>query len=134
MSCWIELYLEMVNLLLNVIKFQQTGIWNGFPQVNPHFLPFCFAMNRHNYIRNLSYYFISKLKLQDSHPNFYQYLKNGGFAASISGLPFSKIPCDQIIEAKVNHSCKSTGGLSGKMENVGASGKWMQINHIMAAL
>ena len=25
MSCWIELYLEMVNLLLNVIKFQRNG-------------------------------------------------------------------------------------------------------------
>ena len=25
MSCWIEFYLEMVNLLLNIIKFQQTG-------------------------------------------------------------------------------------------------------------
>ena len=91
-------------------------------------------MNRHNYARNLSYYFISMLNLQDSHPNIYQYLKNGGFTASISGLPFSKIPCDQIIETTINRSSKSTGGLSGKTENVGASEKWMRINHIMAAL
>ena len=74
------------------------------------------------------------LNLQDSHPNIYQYLKNGGFTASVSGLPFSKIPCDQIIETTINRSSKSTGGLSGKTENVGASEKWMRINHIMAAL
>ena len=52
-SCWIELYLEMVNLLLNVIKFQRTGNWNGFLQAIRSFFPFCFAMNRHNYARNL---------------------------------------------------------------------------------
>ena len=91
-------------------------------------------MNRHNYARNLSYYFISMLNLQDCQPNIYQYLKNGGFTASVSGFPFSKIPCDQIIETTINCSSKSTGGLSGKMEIVGASEKWMRINHTMAVL
>ena len=76
MSCWIELYLEMVNLLLKVIKFQRTGNWNGFLQAIRNFLRFYFAMNWHNYARNWSYYFISMLNLQDSHPNIYQYLKN----------------------------------------------------------
>ena len=132
--CWIELYLEMVKLLLNVIKFQRTGNWNGFLQAIRNFLPFRFAINWHNYARNLSYYSISMLNLQDSHPNIYQYLKNGGFTASISGLPFSKIPCDQLIETTINRSSKFTCGLSGKTENVGASVKWMRNNHIMATL
>ena len=94
------------------------------------FLSLCFAMNRHNYARNFPYYFISMLNLQDSHPNIYQYLNNGGFTASISDLPFSKIPCDQLIETTINRSSKSNGGLSGKTENVRASEKWMRINHI----
>ena len=133
MSCWLELYLEMVKLPLNVMKFQRTGNWNGFLQAIQFFLGFCFAMNRHNYARRLSY-FISMLNLQDSHPNNYQYLKNGGFTASTSGLLFSKIPSDLIIETTINRSSKSTSRLSGKTENVGASEKWMWINHIMAAL
>ena len=115
----------MVNLLLNVVKFSPS---------HSKLLPFCFAMNRHSYARKLSYYFISMLNLQDSHPNIYQYLKNGGFTASISGLLFSKIPWDQIIETTINRSSKSTGGLSGKTENVRASEKWMQTDHIIAAL
>ena len=53
MACWIKLYLEMVNLLLNVFKFQRAGNWNGFLQAIRNFLSFCFAMNRHNYARNL---------------------------------------------------------------------------------
>ena len=34
----------------------------------------------------------------------------------------------------INRSSKDTVGLSGKTENVGASERWMCINHIMAAL
>ena len=37
MSCWIEIYLEMVNLLLNVIQCQQTGNWNDFCPSHSHF-------------------------------------------------------------------------------------------------
>ena len=77
---------------------------------------------------------LSACSTSKNHHSIYQYLKNGGFTASISGLPFSKIPCDQIIETTINGSSKSTSGLSGKMENIGASEKWMQFNHIMAAL
>ena len=34
----------------------------------------------------------------------------------------------------INRSSKDTGGLSGKTENVGASERWMRINHIMVTL
>ena len=63
MSCWIELYLEIINLLLNIIKFQQTSNWNSFFQGICNFLLFCFAMNQQNYAYNLSYYFTSILNL-----------------------------------------------------------------------
>ena len=77
---------------------------------------------------------MSMLNLQTSHPVIYQYLKYREFTASISGLPFSKIASDQIIQTTINRSSKSTGGLSGKTKNVEASEKWMRLNHIMAAL
>ena len=90
-----------------------------FVQAIRIFLPFCFALNRHNYAGNLSYYFISMLNLQHSHPNIYQYLKNGGFTASTSGLPFSKIPCEQLIEATINPSSKSTVDYQEKRKTLG---------------
>ena len=50
MSHWIELYLDMVKLLLIVIKFQRIGNWDGFLLAfSPKFIPFCFALNKHNY-------------------------------------------------------------------------------------
>ena len=68
----------MVNLLLNVIKFQRTGNWDGFLQVLKKFISFCFVLNRRNYARNLS--------------SIYEYLTDIAFTASLSGLPFSIIP------------------------------------------
>ena len=134
MACWMDLYLDMVNLLLNMICFQRTGNWRGFLQTIGEFIPFCFSLNRHNYARNLPYYYMQMLNLHESHPVLSRYLQEEGFTSSISGLPHSKIPCDQIIEMTINRSSKDTGGLSGKTENVGASERWMRINHIMAAL
>ena len=130
-SWWIELYLEMVNLLLKLTG-NKLVIGSVFSKPFEIFLPFCFAMNRHIYARNLSYYFMSMLNLQNSHPIIHQYLKNRGFTASISGLLFSKIASDQIIQTTINCSSKSTGGLSGKTKNVEAREKWMRLNQIMA--
>ena len=61
MSKWIE----MANLLLNIIHFQQTGNWTGYlhaireflPTIR-EFLPWCFVLNRQNYARDLSYHLV----------------------------------------------------------------------------
>ena len=82
----------------------------------------------------MSHYYINILNLQEHHPSIFEYLTNGGFTASVSGLPFSKIPCDQIMETTINRSSKGTSGLSRKTENIGACEKCMRLNHIMCAL
>ena len=74
------------------------------------------------------------LNLQSSHPQLFKYIQEYGFTVSLTGLRFSNIPCDQVIEMSINRASKETGGLSGNTENVGASERWMRINHIMAAL
>ena len=110
------------------------GNWNGYLQALGEFLPYCFSLNRHNYARNLSYYRMQMLNLHNSNPDLLHHVQEQGFTVSLSGLPYSRIPCDQVIEMTINRSSKDTGGLSGKTENVGASERWMRINHIMAAL
>ena len=134
MLFWMDMYLEMVNLMLNMVHFQRIGSWNGYLQALGEFLPYCFSLNRHNYARNLSYYRMQMLNLHNSNPDLLHHMQEQGFTVSLSGLPYSRIPCDQVIEMTINRSSKDTGGLSGKTENVGASERWMRINHIMAAL
>lgn len=98
----VELYLDKVNILLNFIRFQRTGNWEGFLHALKKFILFCFALNQNNYARNLPYHYISMLNLHESHPSIYEYLKIVGFTASFSVLPFSETPCDRIIVFREN--------------------------------
>ena len=98
MSKWIESFIEMVNLLLNIIHFQRIGNWEGYLQAIDEFLQWCFALNRHNYARNLSYHLMDMINLEERIPEAYEYLKCGGYSGSLSWGTHTKIPMDQIIE------------------------------------
>ena len=134
MATRMDSFIEMVDLLLNMIHFQRTGNFEGFPETIHQFLPWCFGLNRHNYARNMSYYYVDMRDLKNRNPDAYQFLCDGGFTGSITGERHTKIPMDQIIEMTVNRFSKETGGLSGNTENAGASQRWMRINHYLAAL
>ena len=67
-------------------------------------------------------------------PCAYEYLKEGGFTASLSGNVHSQMPMNQIIEKTINRFSKETGGLSGITENKGTSERWVRINSFIAAL
>ena len=64
MSKWVESFIEMVNLLLNIIHFQRVGNWEGYLQALHEFLPWCFALNRQNYARDLSYHVMDMRNLE----------------------------------------------------------------------
>ena len=134
MAHWIDSFLEMVDLLLNIIHFQRTGNWNGFLECVYKFLPYCFSLNRKNYARNLSYYYMNMLDLKRRNKEAYQYLENGGFTGSLTGSSHSNIPCDQVIETTINRYSKSTGGITGKTEDKDASERWVRLNPYMCAL
>ena len=124
MAHWIDSFLEMVELLLNIIHFQRTANWTGFLESVYKFLPYCFSINRKHYSRNLSYYYMDMLDLRRRNKEAYQYLENGGFTGSLTGSVHSNIPCDQVIETTINRYSKSTGGLTGKTEDTDFSERW----------
>ena len=61
---WMDSLLSMIDLLLNLIFFQRTGNWKGYLEAIHTFLPWCFALNRHNYARNLSYFYVDMLNIE----------------------------------------------------------------------
>ena len=89
LSCYLELYLDMVTLLLNTIYAQRTGNWKGFLQCIREFLPYCFSLNCQNYARNLSHYYIHMANLENSHPDMFNHMLNQGFPVSLSGQLFT---------------------------------------------
>ena len=134
MAKWMDSLLSIIDLLLYLIFFQCTGNWKGYLEAIHTFLPWIFALNRHNYAKNLSYFYVDMLNIEKNATQAHQYLATGGFAASLSGQKFTMIPMDQMIEMTINKSSKMVGGLSDVTENKGASEKWMRINHFLAAL
>ena len=78
MAFWIDSYLEMIHLLLNVIHFQRCGNWDGMLETIYDFLPYCFALNR--YARNLSYFYLNMLQLPETFPQAAEYLRHGEFS------------------------------------------------------
>ena len=125
--------LSMIDLLLHLIFFQYTGSWKGYIEAIHTFLPWCFALNRHNYARNLSYFYVDMLNIEKNAPKVHQYLATSGFEGSLSGQKFTLIPMDQMIEMTINKSPKAVEDLSGVTENKGASERWMRINHSQLA-
>lgn len=94
MSAFMNIYLEIVNMILNLLHNLLVGNWRG--------------------ISNLSYCYSHMPSLKEGDLEAFQYLHNGGFTGSISGRPHLMIPVNQIIEMTRNESCKETDGLSGK--------------------
>ena len=121
-------------MLLNFIHFVRTGNWEGYLGVTFEFLPFCFWLNRHNYARNLSYYYAQMTALPFSNAQAHGHLKNGGFSGSLTGTPQTKIPYDQIIETTTNRQCKDVSGIGGNTDNLGATDCWARNSHLIAAL
>ena len=62
-------------------------------------------LNRYNYARNLSYHYADMCNMNEYmsvYMSAYEYLKEGGFTASLSGNVHGLIPIDQIIETTIN--------------------------------
>ena len=128
-----EIYLEMVNLMLNFIHSTRSGNWEGFLEACHEFLPYWFRLNRNKYAKDLSFYYVHMCALRTDNPEAYKYLKDGGFSGSLTGLPHSRIPFDQIIEMTIDRSCKDIGGLTQNTNNPGATERWTRTNHLMVA-
>ena len=134
MGWFMDLYIELVNMLLNLIHFVRTGNWEGYLEVIFEFLPFCFRLNRHNYARNLRYYYAQMIALPFTNAQAHDYLKNGSLSGSLTETPHTKILYNQIIETTTNRQCKDVGGIGGSTKNLGATERWARNSHLTAAL
>ena len=90
MAAFINIYLDMVNMLLEFLHFLRVGNWEGYLETTREFLPYCFSVNRHNKARSLSYYYIHMLSLKENNLEAFQYLHDGGFTGSLSERSHSR--------------------------------------------
>lgn len=112
-SFWMK-YIELVELLLTFLRANREGNWFLFLAAVEKMLPWCFALDRVNYSRYLSYHFLELSKLKKDIPFVHQYFVDGGFSVQLrSNNGFSRIPVDQAIEETVNKDTQTPGGTKG---------------------
>ena len=58
MGWLMDIYIEMVDMLLNYIHFLRTGNWKRYLDVLFDFPPHCFRLHCQNYTQNKSYYYV----------------------------------------------------------------------------
>ena len=70
--------------------------------------------------------------LQQKQPQFYQYLRDGGFVVRMSSRRFNAVATDQAVEQTINREGKSQGGVLWFTLRKGALTRWMATRHITA--
>ncbi|KAG1650788.1 hypothetical protein GQR58_027743 [Nymphon striatum] len=118
-------YLNMVELLLNLIYAQRAGDWILHLECVKKVVPWAFAYDRHNYARYLQPYLSDMLNLPTTHPEIHDYFSRGHFAVQLSrNNPFGKIDADKTIENTINKDTKTPGGINRFSLNDSAVQRW----------
>ena len=108
-------FLEMVNILLMHYYAMRTQNWKEYLTSITLMLPWMAIYDSVHYTRYLSLYWAQMNNLTIEQKSF---MKQGLFAASMTSLPFSSIPCDQWIEMTMNKESKMKGGWIGFTKTV----------------
>ena len=96
-------YTDLAEIMLDLVHPSQEGNWYLHIAAVEDFIPWCFAYNRTNYARCLSWYLQNMHQLVTKHPQLDKYLCNSGFSTQLSNAyPFDNIPMDQTMEETIN--------------------------------
>ena len=118
-------YIDLVELLLNLLRASREGDWNLHLDSLNKMIPCCFAYNKSNYAKYLPWYLLQMLNLPNTHPDLHKYLIDGGFSTQIGeNNPFGCIPMDQTIEETINKDTQTAGGTKGFNTKKGAVAKY----------
>eukprot|EP00795_Rhopilema_esculentum_P000015 gene15-9612_t len=114
-------YIDMIELLLQMIRASREGNWELHLSCIRQMLPWCFAYNAITYSRYMSAYYSDMTKLQDDHLEIYKFMGNGGFSVQLSKEnTFGRISVDQTLEETVNKDTQTAGGTKGLSLRPGA--------------
>ena len=121
---WLS-FLEMVEILLNIIYSTRIGDWELYLECVRDIIPYTFAYDNYNYSRYLTPMLGTMLGLERSHPYTYENFKNGLFTAQITeDASFCRIEPDKVIKMTLNKDSKCSGGTTGVSQNSGAVHRW----------
>ena len=110
---WLS-YLELCELMLNLIYATRTGSWELYLSCVEEVIPWTFAYDRQNYARYLVPFLNDMRGLSVTMSEVYRAFKDGQFSVQMSkDNPFGRNEADKTIENTINRDCKTGGGYVG---------------------
>lgn len=107
-------YVDMAEIMLALVRASREGNWILHLGAVRQMIPWCFAYDKVNYARFLTYYYAMMSRLPIEHPEVHEHFMQGGFSVQIgSKNPFGRIPVDQTIEETINKDTQTPGGTKG---------------------
>ena len=107
-------FLEIIEVLLNLIYSTRTGNWDLYLESVRSSLPWFFAYDRPNYSRYLTAHYYDLVALETKHPHVYEQFQDGNFSVQVSEAnPFGRVEADKVIETTINRDTKTPGGTTG---------------------
>ena len=114
-------YVDIVNLMLDIVRASREGNWSLHMQCIRSMIPWCFAYDCSNYARYLPVYLTHMLNLEQQHPEVQSEFRCRSFSVQLSNYnTFGRIPVDQTIEETINKDSITAGGLKGFSRNAAA--------------
>lgn len=111
---WLS-FLEMCELLFNIIYATRSGYWSLYLVSLRQALPWFFAYDRPNYSRYLTAHYQDLVRLEKDFPEIHSEFEKGNFSVQLSpDNPFGRMEADKVIETTVNKDTKTPGGTTGK--------------------
>ena len=129
-----EQYIEMVDILLQFIKAEQSGNFDLYLSALAEMTPHFFAMDRPNYAQWLPMYIAGMNMLESCHPKVHKEFLAGSFSVSRSGNPFSQVSTDMALEQSINVDSKSKGGIVGMSQSPAVLERWFLTAHECASV
>ncbi|XP_066917320.1 uncharacterized protein [Clytia hemisphaerica] len=119
-------FLEMCELLFNIIFATRSGHWSLYLVSLRQALPWFFAYDRPNYSRYLTAHYQELTHLKEDFPDIYDEFQSGNFSVQLSSdNPFGRMEADKVIETTINKDTKTPGGTTGFSTNHGAVQRWV---------
>ena len=122
---WLS-YLELSELLLNLIYASRTGSWELYLSCIEEVIPWAFAYDHQNYARYLIPFLDDMRQLPVKKPEVYTAFIKGQFSVQMGDRnPFGRNEADKTIENTINRDCKTGGGYIGFSANFAATQRWV---------
>ena len=123
-----DMFLKAVQIMLDNIRAERVGDWQGHLHSQSNMLPYFFTTDRTNYSRWMPVYLLDMLSLPEE---ISEQFKMGHFAIRQKPGKFNGIWSDLGVEKTVIRDSKGSGGIVGLTRKKAAMVRWSLTRHIL---